>query len=68
MTTAVAQMGATEARALTDQIKVAVEATWELVKRAYVERAWAVLGCLPERAGQPEGWHGGGNVGMEASE
>lgn len=44
MTTAVAQMGATEARALTDQIKVAVEATWELVKRAYVERAWAVLG------------------------
>jgi hypothetical protein len=33
MTTAVAQMGATEARALTDQIKVAVEATWELVKR-----------------------------------
>lgn len=44
MTTAVAQMGATEARALTDQIKVAVEATWELVKRAYVERAWSVLG------------------------
>lgn len=37
-------LAAADARVLTDQIKVAVEATWELVKRAYVERAWAVLG------------------------
>lgn len=47
MTTAsteVAPITATDARALTDQIKVAVEATWELVKRAYIERAWAALG------------------------
>lgn len=44
MTTAVVQLDANNARALTDQIKVAVEATWELVKRAYVERAWAALG------------------------
>ena len=39
-------MDSTSARVLTDQIKVAVEATWELVKRAYVERAWAVLGYV----------------------
>lgn len=39
-----AAISATDARALTDQIKVAVEATWELVKRAYIERAWAALG------------------------
>ncbi|MGB3302652.1 MAG: helix-turn-helix domain-containing protein [Gordonia sp. (in: high G+C Gram-positive bacteria)] len=42
--TDLATMGATDARALTDQIKVAVEATWELVKRAYIERAWSALG------------------------
>lgn len=33
-----------EARALTDQIKVAVSVSWQLVARAYVERAWAALG------------------------
>lgn len=33
-----------EARALTDQIKVAVEGTWQLVQRAYQCRAWEALG------------------------
>lgn len=33
-----------EARALTDQIKVAVEGTWQLVQRAYQCRAWESLG------------------------
>lgn len=37
-------MGATAARALTDRIKVGVEAIWELVKQAYTERAWSALG------------------------
>jgi hypothetical protein len=32
------------ARALTDRIKVAVEAAWELIKQAYTERAWEALG------------------------
>lgn len=41
---AIPPLSATDARAITDQIKVAVEATWVLVKRAYVERAWAALG------------------------
>ena len=36
--------GIEDARRLTDQIKVAVEATWELVARAYTTRAWALLG------------------------
>lgn len=36
--------GSNEARELTDQIKVAVEATWQLVARAYTTRAWALLG------------------------
>lgn len=35
---------ASEARALTDQIKVAVEGTWQLVQRAYQRRAWESLG------------------------
>ena len=35
---------AEEARDLTDQIKVAVESTWHLIKRAYETRAWAALG------------------------
>jgi hypothetical protein len=35
---------ATEARVLTDRIKVGVEAIWELIKQAYTERAWATLG------------------------
>ncbi|MGF2946852.1 hypothetical protein [Mycobacterium sp. Lab-001] len=34
----------TEARALTDRIKVGVEAVWELVKQAYEQRAWLALG------------------------
>lgn len=33
-----------DARALTDQIKVGVEACWQLITRAYTERAWAILG------------------------
>jgi hypothetical protein len=37
-------MNATDARALTDRIKVGVEACWELIKQAYTERAWAALG------------------------
>jgi hypothetical protein len=38
------QATAEQARELTDRIKVAVEATWELVKTAYVTRAWTALG------------------------
>lgn len=37
-------ISADDARSLTDQIKVAVEGTWELIKRAYVSRAWSALG------------------------
>ena len=37
-------MDATEARAITDQIKVGVEAVWHLITRAYTERAWTALG------------------------
>lgn len=33
-----------EARRLTDRIKVAVEATWQLIQEAYTTRAWAKLG------------------------
>lgn len=33
-----------EARALTDRIKVAVEGTWQMIREAYVSRAWSVLG------------------------
>lgn len=36
--------GVAEARQLTEQIKVAVEATWQLVARAYQCRAWALMG------------------------
>jgi len=32
------------ARHLTDRIKVALDASWELIKEAYVTRAWAALG------------------------
>jgi hypothetical protein len=32
------------ARQLTDQIKIGVEAVWELIKEAYIARAWDVLG------------------------
>lgn len=35
---------AVEARRITEQIKVGVEALWELVSRAYMERAWTALG------------------------
>lgn len=44
MTTALVTVGADEARDLTDRIKVAVEGTWELIKQAYVSRAWSALG------------------------
>lgn len=37
-------MTATDARALTDRIKVGVEAIWELIKQAYTDRAWDALG------------------------
>ena len=33
-----------QARELTDRIKVGVEAVWQLVKDAYVSRAWVALG------------------------
>lgn len=39
-----APLGPGAARVLTDQIKVGVEAVWELVKQAYIERAWSALG------------------------
>jgi hypothetical protein len=44
MTGTLELLTAAEARALTDQIKVAVEGTWQLVQRAYVSRAWEALG------------------------
>lgn len=42
--TAVQMCNADHARALTDRIKVAVEATWQLVAEAYQSRAWSALG------------------------
>lgn len=33
-----------DARTLTDRIKIAVEGTWQLIREAYVSRAWAALG------------------------
>lgn len=39
-----AQLTGTEARALTDKIKIAVEGTWHLIEEAYTSRAWAALG------------------------
>ncbi|MES5383899.1 helix-turn-helix domain-containing protein [Mycolicibacterium conceptionense] len=44
MSTTLAALNATDARALTDRIKVGVEAVWELIKQAYTERAWDALG------------------------
>ncbi|MFF3566865.1 hypothetical protein ACFYXQ_03690 [Nocardia jiangxiensis] len=41
---ALPRLSPVEARDLTDRIKVGVEAVWELVKQAYVSRAWLVLG------------------------
>lgn len=40
----IVSLTATDARALTDRIKVGVEAIWDLITQAYVERAWDVLG------------------------
>ncbi len=37
-------LDAARARDLTDRIKVAVEATWQLIAEAYTARAWAALG------------------------
>lgn len=37
-------LNATEARAITDRIKVGLAGTWELVKTAYTNRAWVSLG------------------------
>lgn len=38
------RLSSVDARDLTDRIRVGVEAVWELVKQAYVSRAWSVLG------------------------
>lgn len=38
------RVSSVDARELTDRIRVGVEAVWELVKQAYVSRAWSVLG------------------------
>ena len=35
---------ADQARSLTERIKVAVEGTWQMIREAYVTRAWASLG------------------------
>lgn len=35
---------ATEARRITDQIRAGMEAVWQLISRAYSERAWLALG------------------------
>lgn len=37
-------LDATQARVLTDRIKVGVEAVWELITQAYTQRAWSALG------------------------
>lgn len=44
MTADVVVLGAADARALTDRIKVGVEAVWQLITQAYTERAWTALG------------------------
>lgn len=38
------EISSSQARELTDRIRVGVEAVWELVKQAYQSRAWSVLG------------------------
>ncbi|WP_280265247.1 hypothetical protein [Nocardia wallacei] len=38
------QLSPADARDLTDRIRVGAEAVWELVKQAYVSRAWSILG------------------------
>jgi len=43
-TTEIVPASASEARDLTDRIKVAVEGTWQLIKHAYLGRAWSALG------------------------
>lgn len=40
----IVRMDASAARAITDRIKVGVEACWELITCAYTERAWDALG------------------------
>ena len=37
-------LDAVDARAITDRIKTGVDAIWELIKQAYIERAWDALG------------------------
>lgn len=39
-------LDATEARVLTDRIKVGIESIWFLVVEAYERRAWAILGYI----------------------
>lgn len=40
----VGHLDSAQARVLTDQIKAGVEAVWQLITRAYTERAWSALG------------------------
>ncbi|MGY4650481.1 hypothetical protein [Mycobacterium sp. URHB0021] len=42
--TVVVAIDANEARRLTDRINADVEAVWELITQAYIERAWSALG------------------------
>ena len=44
MTGTCLEISVDEARALTDRIKVGVDAVWELIKQAYQSRAWSALG------------------------
>lgn len=44
MTAELVAMDATEARAITDRIKTGTEVIWDLITRAYQERAWDALG------------------------
>ncbi len=44
MTTTEIAITATDARRITEQIKVSVEAVWHLIAQAYTTRAWSVLG------------------------
>ncbi len=42
--TAEVAISATDARRITEQIKVSVEAVWHLISQAYTTRAWSALG------------------------
>ena len=40
----IVDMDAAEAREVTDQIRAGLKQTWELIERAYLQRAWLALG------------------------